>query len=644
MRATDMVIRKDYVRSDPMMDPLILEMTVLLAGLAQHRVILKEAALTADQIGQLFGDVEKKMVAAKSMAGKVLGKAGEGLMLGVKGLKTINDAKQRLIQAAQQTKAVAGFDNLADAAIAKLKKAIGSKFPAVVEGLEKYAEWAKKNPIKQALIIAALTAAVSFLSAPALAGWGATLGASSFVSASTAGAAAGFILRTLNSLLKGEKLSTSLLSGAIGGIAGYIAGMGIKELTHMFGDPAVQNFIATTDAGKKEVWLSSFREKITMVYDDPETHKHVAKEMFLDVMGTPEELEKLKDTFDKIKDAMTDGDLDTASALLKSVGNQNFLDYEGENIPGLLVNIKDEDKQRMVLWAGKFIGKDLQDVQSFNNAIENTQAAFRDKIVQLADGVQAAAQGAAAGATGTNNKTAAAESYQMTEADLKSTVGKVGAWAAQQSKQIMQKFTSEKMMKAWKSEGSPTNSDKVHELLVKLGVPQQIVKDTYADRKIPPLTADKKKAAGAAGTAPKSKTAAKDKTKAAEKPAATQQINTGNAKLDSTVNKIYAEKGKDAALKYLQDLKAKNTATSIAPAGEKIASAATPASPAYKQTITQQPVTSAPAAAQSGDEEKQKTDAAAVRQRIQQRQAVQPQKKRPMKEEEQDHLMHDWWR
>ena len=91
-------------------DRAILEMAVLMQGLALHNVTLKEANLTTDQIQSLFGDLEQKMVKATTTAGKVLGTAGKGLIMGAKGLRTINDYKDRLIAAAQNTKPVQGFD------------------------------------------------------------------------------------------------------------------------------------------------------------------------------------------------------------------------------------------------------------------------------------------------------------------------------------------------------------------------------------------------------------------------------------------------------------------------------------------------------------------------------------------------------
>jgi hypothetical protein len=530
-------------------DRAILEMAVLMQGLALHNVTLKEANLTTDQIQSLFGDLEQKMVKATTTAGKVLGTAGKGLIMGAKGLRTINDYKDRLIAAAQNTKPVQGFDAAADKAMAQIKAAIGKKFPQAVAGLEKYAEWAKKNPMKQALIIAALTALVSVIAAPAATGLTAAgytfLGGSATGAAvsASAGAVAGFILRTLNSLLKGEKLSGALLKGASSGLMAYIAGMGIKELAHMFGDPIIKDFVITTDAGKKEVWLSSFREMVDIKIDDPETGKSLVKHMYLDVIGSPADIDRLKDTWDKIHDAMEAGDIDQADSLLKGVADQNWNVHKDIGWDqSVLQHASEDERSKLLSWSGSFVGKDLADVNDFNRAIEQSQGMFMEKVRAIAKGLEAVSQGgAAAGPVAKEKNTPAptptAESRQLSEVDIKGAVGKIGSWAAKQSKEVMQQFTTAKLTKAWKDKGSPTDSDQIHALMVEMGIPADVVNSAFGTQKIPPPAPRK--------PASMVKAAKKDQ----------PSISTANPQLDDKVNEIMRTQGRDAAVKYLKDLK-----------------------------------------------------------------------------------------
>jgi len=537
-------------------DRAILEMAVLMQGLAIHSTVLREAELSPDQVKSLFGDLEQKMVKATTTAGKVLGTAGKGLVIGAKGLKTINDYKDRLIAAAQDTKPVKNFDAAADKAMGQIKTAIGKKFPQAVTSLEKYAEWAKKNPVKQALVLAALTALVSVIAAPAATGLTAAgytfLGGSATGAAvsASAGAVAGFILRTLNSLLKGEKLSGALLKGASSGLMAYIAGMGIKELAHLFGDPVIHNFVVTTDAGKKEVWLSSFREMVDIKTTDPETGKDLVKHLYLDVMGSPADINRLQSTWDNIHDAMADGDIDKANSLLKGVADQNWNVHKDIGWDqSVLQNASEDDKSKMLSWSGHFVGKDLADVNEFNRAIEQSQDDFMRKVQAISKGLEAATQGGAAAAPAAREKppapqsgnaaSVAADARNLSEVDIKGAVGKIGSWAAKQSKEVMHQFTAAKLEKAWKNGGSPTDSDAIHALMVKIGIPADVVNSAFGTQKIP-VPAPRKPA---------------PMVKAAKK--AQPGIKTANSQLDAKVNEILHTQGPDAAVKYLEDLKAK---------------------------------------------------------------------------------------
>jgi hypothetical protein len=165
----------------------IREIAALFEALAMREVILSEGRV--DEAGIWSG--------IKSAVGK-----------GISGVKTANDAINRLGQLAQNTAPVQNFDSK----VADIIKNIGAKNPQLAAKAQQYGEWAKKNPVKQGIIIGMLTAVASLVAGPA------------------GGAAAGYVLRAGNELLKGEKASTAIGKGVKSAAIGGLVGLGIKGL------------------------------------------------------------------------------------------------------------------------------------------------------------------------------------------------------------------------------------------------------------------------------------------------------------------------------------------------------------------------------------------------------------------------------
>lgn len=136
---------------------------------------------------------------------------------GVSGVKTANDAINKLGALAQKTGPVQNFDSKVEG----LLKKIGDANPKVAELATKYGEWAKKNPVKQGLIIGMLTATASVLTGPG------------------GGAAAGAVLRAGNELLKGEKASTAIGKGVKGAALGALAGATVNTIGPMLANTEV---------------------------------------------------------------------------------------------------------------------------------------------------------------------------------------------------------------------------------------------------------------------------------------------------------------------------------------------------------------------------------------------------------------------
>jgi hypothetical protein len=158
---------------------------------------LKEAALTPDQIQQLFTSVEQSATAAgsnRTMIGK--GKDAAG---------AVKKAYDDLVSKVQNSGPVKGVDAMYDQAAEKLKQATGGD-QGVMQYVDKYREFAKAHPIAQSLIYSALIAAAG------ISGVG------------VGGAAALGLFKMVDKLLQGEKFSTAVGKGLATGATAYAAG------------------------------------------------------------------------------------------------------------------------------------------------------------------------------------------------------------------------------------------------------------------------------------------------------------------------------------------------------------------------------------------------------------------------------------
>jgi CRISPR/Cas system CSM-associated protein Csm2 small subunit len=164
---------------------------------------LVEYQMTADQISQLFGQVEKGATDAggnRTMIGK-----GKDVATAVK--TAYND----LVSKVQNSAPMKDIDTKYDQAAAKLKQATGGD-AGVMKYVEKYRAFAKAHPIAQSLIYSALIAAAG------ISGVGA------------GGAAALGLFKMTDKLLQGEKFSTALGQGALAGALAFGAGQVGKAL------------------------------------------------------------------------------------------------------------------------------------------------------------------------------------------------------------------------------------------------------------------------------------------------------------------------------------------------------------------------------------------------------------------------------
>jgi hypothetical protein len=168
------------------------QVTYILWESAGRKII--EAQLTPDQISQLFTDVEQGATAAggnRTAVGK--GKDAAG---------AVNKAWTELKSKIQDSAPIKNIDAMYDQAAEKLKQATGGD-----EGIDKYVQkyraFAKKHPMAQSFIYAAL------------------IGAAGISGAGAGGAAALGLFKLTDKLLQGEKFSSAAYSGAKTGVAAY---------------------------------------------------------------------------------------------------------------------------------------------------------------------------------------------------------------------------------------------------------------------------------------------------------------------------------------------------------------------------------------------------------------------------------------
>lgn len=155
---------------------------------------IAEAQLTADQITQLFQQVEQ----GATQAGGNRTLIGQGKDVAGAVTKAYQDLKSKV----ETSATMQYFDQKYEEAAAKLKQATGGD-QGVMTYVQKYRDFAKAHPVAQSLIYGALIAAAGITGAGA------------------GGAAALGLLKMTDKLLQGEKFSSAAIKGAETGALAY---------------------------------------------------------------------------------------------------------------------------------------------------------------------------------------------------------------------------------------------------------------------------------------------------------------------------------------------------------------------------------------------------------------------------------------
>ena len=387
---------------------------------------LVEAQLTAQQITTLFQQIEQGATAA----GDNRTLLGKGKDLSGKALTAVNTAYKDLVNKAQNSNTMQFFDQQYDQAAEKLKQATGGD-QGVMQYVQKYRDFAKKHPVAQTLIYGALIAAAGISGAGA------------------GGAAALGLLKMTDRLLQGDKFSSALGKGLKTGAIAYGVGQAGK---------ALQTQTTTTTSPTISQGGQGY-----MIANQPV------------IPGQPLSQEQLS----VMKMAIASGNRyppEVMTQYAKQVGGAS----ESRAIKGSplteefvlsLFRRVARINSRMIA-EGQLIDRDQLNEGLFDK--------FKTGAAKVAGDVGKFAGGAAK-AVGKDIAAGAKAAGGALAKGAKAVGSKVG----QAGHNLTTKVTADKLTKAWKAAGSPTDSAAVEKVLQDAGVSPEVVDTVFKANGVP---------------------------------------------------------------------------------------------------------------------------------------------------------------
>lgn len=443
----------------------------IVEGIYNELKPLLEVELTADQIKQLFATTQQN--AGRTVLGK-----------GVDAVSKVNQTIDNVGKWLQNTTPV----QAADQKFEQLKSAIGQKFPDLDKNLTAMGTWMKENPGKSAAIIGVLTTIAALGGGPA------------------GGAIAGQILRGTAELLKGEKLSTAVGKGVKTAAFGFIAGKAFE----MLGD-----------------WLGGLRADVIMRDNFADVSFDATKSM----SGPGWEWTK---NIQGVNVQVLPDDAQTINFLMDTIGKGGDQAVQAfDKLAKFAAEIRTPEYQQLL----QELGALAKDNDSLYNVIQGAK-----------QGLQAISQGAVAASTGSQPVQQPTQQTQSVIRDgkaineyidrdttvrawaLNESLGRsrggihlnehgietlfnlavnegpldaikagasavggaikkgaqaVGAKASQIGQNLTNKITADQLNNAWVKAGSPTDSEKIAQILNGSGVDDEVIKSSYASMKLP---------------------------------------------------------------------------------------------------------------------------------------------------------------
>ncbi len=401
---------------------------------------LIEASLTADQIKQIFGAVEK----ASIDSGQSRTLAGKGVDVAKKANEIINNVGKYL----QDTAPVKAFDQKFE----QLKGKVAEKFPDLAQQTAKLGEWVKANPGKSAAVIGVLTALASLAGGP------------------VGGAIAGQVLRGASELLKGEKLSTAVGKGIKTAALGYLSGKAFEVIgKYVAGMRADSIPFGPKDAGLEQVSYGATRTLTAPGMTSSQTLQG------FNVVAFPQEAEGINAAMTMIRNGEAGG-FDSLQRIAREIQSPEYK----AALKDIIINARADQlaNDSLTQWikgvagAGQALSQGAVAAAGEKSKKESyylqTRPLSEGQVYLVFDRVLAEA--------GFMDKIKAGAGK------VAGAVGKGLDWAG---KQATERVTSAKLMAAWKLEGSPTDSAELKKFLQAYGGIDPTVIDTvYADMKI----------------------------------------------------------------------------------------------------------------------------------------------------------------
>ena len=404
---------------------------------AGHKLV--EAQLTADQIDQLFQQVEQGATDAGGNR-TLLGKGKDAA-------EAVNQAWEDLKTKIQTSGPIQNVDAMYDQAAEKLKQATGGD-QGVMKYVQKYRDFAKKHPIAQGFIYSALIAAAGIS--------GAGLG----------GAAASGLFKMADKLLQGEKFSSAAYSGAKTGAIAYAAGqIGQALKGKPEGDVPGAGDVAgaVPPIGPRDVAknaLAIFKEKVANgEVTDYNSYQSAMQDALMQAGG------QAGPTTQRMAQQILGMKLDGVAA--QAAGGQ-FSGSGPEKVASIIKALGgtvDQDKMQTAINAATTMRKAMG-----NESISATGTSLTESQVRL---VFSMVNGLP---------------VVLTEGPLdalKGAAGKAMDWAKTKGHNLTTKITADKLRQAWKAAGSPMDSEAVAGILTSAGVDKGIVDSVYKTIGIP---------------------------------------------------------------------------------------------------------------------------------------------------------------
>ena len=388
---------------------------------------LMEAQLTADQITQIFQQIQQDATAAgdnRTLIGK--GKDAAGAVSAA-----WTDLKDKIYN----SKPMSNFASAYDTAAEKLKQATGGDAGAM-KYIQKYRDFATKHPMLQSAIYAALIAA------------------SGISGVGIAGAAALGLFKLVDQAIQGKDIRSAMWSGVKTGAQAFAAGQigqalkGQPDALTTGGETDISGYEKTMtgkfgDFGQPTYNLQPLQDMASDPNLSPIAQDLAAKlAAGKEVTGVGEYLRKAMDV--AAQKATMMGDMPDGSA---NAGMRTFMSlqnlFKAVDDAGLMSTIKESvtlSESQIFLMISKIV----------------------ERHRKLDEGLMDTIKGAAGKA-----------------------VGSVVNYAKTKGTNLTTKITADKLLQAWKKAGSPMDSATVAKVIQDAGVPATSVQQVYGTMKIP---------------------------------------------------------------------------------------------------------------------------------------------------------------